>query len=84
MIDYEGLGLEPPPDTMRPSESGRVSGKVNYQQWLQDQPMKTQVEVLGKTRAKLFAEGRVMLQDLLWSDRTEYNLQQLRDRLMPK
>ena len=45
----------------RPSASGEVSGETNYQKWLKRQPASFQDDVLGKTRGKLFRDGRITL-----------------------
>lgn len=36
---------------------GQVSDKMNFEQWLRDQPKKYQNEYLGKTKAELFRNG---------------------------
>jgi SPP1 gp7 family putative phage head morphogenesis protein len=41
----------------RSAEDGPVSAKTSYYDWLKRQDKKTQVDVLGPTRAKLFREG---------------------------
>ena len=70
VVDYEGLGLTPPPETKittRPSETGRVPQKVSYGDWLYEQrargandkllkyePGELQIKTLGFERAKYF------------------------------
>ncbi len=57
---WEELGIdmkEAPPGT-RASMDGQVPASMNYQQWLKKQSNKTQEEVLGKTKAKIFREGK--------------------------
>jgi len=46
-------------DGTRPSETGEVSAKTTYPQWLRRQPKAFQDEVLGKARAKLFRDGKL-------------------------
>lgn len=41
----------------RASVNGSVDAKLNYYEWLKQQPEGFQVEALGKTRAKLFRDG---------------------------
>ena len=70
VVDYEGLGLTPPPETKittRPSETGRVPQKVSYGDWLYEQrargandkllkyePGELQIKTLGFEKAKYF------------------------------
>ncbi len=53
-IDLPEIGDE---GRTRASANGQVDAKVTYEQWLKDQPESVQVEVLGKTRARLFRDG---------------------------
>lgn len=41
----------------RSSEDGYVDANLSYYDWLKDQPAEFQDEAIGKTRAKLFREG---------------------------
>ena len=41
----------------RSSENGPISAQTSYYDWLRQQSKTTQKEILGKTRAKLFADG---------------------------
>jgi len=81
--DYEAVGLEPPPEGTRaarevPEDGSRrgargrrveVSSSTTYAQWLRDQPRRVQEEVLGRTRARMFREGR-SLGDMVRRDGT--------------
>lgn len=41
----------------RASKDGQIDSKITFDKWLEEQDSKTQVEVLGKTRYKLFKDG---------------------------
>lgn len=46
----------------RASIGGPVSEDIDYEQWLKDNPAK-QEKVLGKTKAKMFRDGKITLSD---------------------
>jgi SPP1 gp7 family putative phage head morphogenesis protein len=51
VVDYEGLGFEPPPPGKRASMGGQVPADMTYGEWLYGQPKSVQEDVLGaKTR----------------------------------
>ena len=51
VVDYEGLGFEPPPPGKRASMGGQVPADMTYGEWLSKQPRSVQEDVLGaKTR----------------------------------
>jgi len=52
-----GINLKEAPAGTRASMNGQVPSSMNYQKWLERQSVKTQEEVLGKAKAKLFREG---------------------------
>ena len=61
VVDYEGLGFEPPEEGTRATkrnpktgEPGQVPADITYGEWLYQQPYSYQEEVLGKGRAKYF------------------------------
>lgn len=58
IIDYEGLGIPPPPwgtyPSSRASAEGPVKGSWNYAKWLREQSAAEQDAVLGKNRGGLF------------------------------
>lgn len=44
-------------DDTRASRDGQVDSKTSFEDWLEEQDEKTKIDVLGKTRYKLFQEG---------------------------
>jgi hypothetical protein len=53
IVDYEGLGIEPPPEDERASASGLVPESTTYGEWLSKRPKAEQQEILG-SRSKYF------------------------------
>ncbi len=53
IVDYEGLGIEPPPEDERASASGLVPESTTYGEWLSKRPKAEQQEILG-SRFKYF------------------------------
>jgi len=47
VVDYEGLGFEPPPPGKRASMGGQVPADMTYGEWLYGQPKSVQEDVLG-------------------------------------
>jgi len=47
VVDYEGLGFEPPPPGKRASMGGQVPADMTYGEWLSKQPRSVQEDVLG-------------------------------------
>lgn len=78
LVDADALGLENLPEGKRASINGQVPGSTTYAQWLKGQPVSVQNEVLGKTRTKLFNEGKLEISKFVGSDLTPLNLDQLR------
>ena len=55
VIDYAGLGIDPPPPGNRGSDDGLVPQDQTYGQWLSKQPQKEKAEILGgERRAQIF------------------------------
>lgn len=77
VVDWEGLGIEPPPQGTRASAGGPVPASTTYQQWLYDQPRSVQNEILGASRAQLFRDRKITLRDLVRSDNSIVTLEQL-------
>lgn len=76
-VDWDRLGLEPPPEGTRASAQGQVSADTTYSDWLRAQPKSVQNEILGPSRAELFREGKVSLRDMVRSDGRRIPLDQL-------
>lgn len=60
-------------------KSVRVPAATRYEQWLRDQPVRVQEDVLGVARAKAFRAGDVGLRDLVRSDGRFVPIAQLED-----
>lgn len=58
--------------------AGYVSEKVLYPDWLRDQPVKVQREILGEARYKLFSKGGLTLDSFVDERGVSYTLEQLR------
>jgi SPP1 gp7 family putative phage head morphogenesis protein len=89
VIDYEGLDFVPPPPGRRASADGPVSVNTSYGQWLKDQPLKTQQDVLGPSKVPYFNRlvekygARDAMAKLVRDDGSELTLVQLRKRYGP-
>jgi SPP1 gp7 family putative phage head morphogenesis protein len=91
VIDYKGLGfpeLESEFET-RASKDGQVPANTTYGQWLKDQPLKTQQDVLGASKVPYFNRlvekygARNAMAKLVRDDGSELTLDQLRKRYGP-
>jgi SPP1 gp7 family putative phage head morphogenesis protein len=91
VIDYKGLGfpeLESEFET-RASKDGQVPANTTYGQWLKDQPLKTQQDVLGPSKVPYFNRlvekygARNAMAKLVRDDGSELTLDQLRKRYGP-
>ena len=85
VIDYEGLGFEPPRPGKRAAKGGMVDSDTNYGQWLLDQGAAQQQEVLGSKAPyfRLLARkygARDAMAKLVRDDGSEVTLKQLRKR----
>lgn len=81
-VDWAGLGMDPPPEGERAARDAdgnpiRVPSSTTYEQWLRNQPVKVQDEILGPGRARLFRGGSINLRDLVRGDRTTVPLSDL-------
>jgi hypothetical protein len=80
---FKDLGIDLPEfdeGGTRSSMDGQVSSGLTYPQWLQKQSVARQIEVLGKTRAKLMRDGGLTV-DKFTNDRGRWlNLDELRQR----
>ena len=91
VIDYKGLGfpeLESEFET-RASKGGQVPANTTYGQWLKDQPLEMQKEVLGAGKVSYFnrlAEkygAKDAMAKLVRDDGSELTLEELRKRYGP-
>jgi SPP1 gp7 family putative phage head morphogenesis protein len=78
-IDWNALGLDPPPEGTRASKDGQVSADLSAEEWLLEASQTTQDDVLGPTRAKLFRERRLSLRELVRTDGRIVSLEDLRE-----
>lgn len=89
VIDYEGLGLTPPPEGKRAAQGGMVPANETYGEWLYDGDSKTgrarQAEVLG-SKAPYFRKlsekygPKDAIAKFVRDDGSEVTLEQLRKR----
>lgn len=84
VVDWEGLGIEPPEPGTRASAGGPVPATMDYEEWLRGQPDEFQREVLGPGRYKLFTEERMSLRDMIRTDNTVIPLAELRGAREPE
>ena len=54
VIDYEGLGVTPPPPSKRRSRDGLVPANQTYGQWLNNQSKETKADILGPEKVPYF------------------------------
>jgi SPP1 gp7 family putative phage head morphogenesis protein len=54
VIDYEGLGVTPPPPSKRRSRDGLVPANQTYGQWLHNQSKETKADILGPEKVPYF------------------------------
>jgi len=85
VIDYEGLGFEPPRPGKRAAKGGMVDADTNYGQWLLQQGREQQEEVLGNKAPyfRMLARkhgARDAMAKLVREDGRELTLEQLRRR----
>jgi SPP1 gp7 family putative phage head morphogenesis protein len=77
VVDWAGLGLEPPPEGTRASAGGQVSADTQYSDWLKGQSATVQDEILGPSRGRLFRDGKVTLREMVRSDGRRVRLEEL-------
>lgn len=77
---WKELGFDPNIADTRASMDGQVPVELSYGDWLKKQSASRQAEVLGETRAKLFRNGGLKVEDM-YSQRGQYlTLDELRER----
>jgi SPP1 gp7 family putative phage head morphogenesis protein len=86
VVDYKGLGIEPPPPGKRASKNGQVPADQSYGQWLAKQSKATKAEALGKSKVAYFDKlsakygPKDAIAKLVRDDGSELTLQDLRRR----
>jgi hypothetical protein len=91
VIDYKGLGFPELESEFeaRASKGGQVPANTTYGQWLKDQPLKTQQDVLGASKVPYFNRlvdkygAKDAMAKLVRDDGSELTLEQLRKRYGP-
>lgn len=58
-------GMSEMPSSTRSSIDGQISTDVTFDQWMKSRPVEEQIQVLGKGRQKLYADGKITLADML-------------------
>lgn len=77
---WKEFGIKDPPPATRASMTGAVPEKITYKTWFRKQPANVQDEVLGKTRGKLYREGKVKIEGFVGKDYDTLTLDQLKRR----
>lgn len=90
IIDWEGLGLRPPEEVIgeakRQTQSGLVSAKETYGEWLAKQPNSVKVDALGKGKVAYFDKltqkygAKDAISRFVREDGSELTLEQLQKR----
>jgi SPP1 gp7 family putative phage head morphogenesis protein len=78
---FKELGLDVNlPESTRASMDGQVPAKTTYQEWLKNQSVARQNEVLGVTKAQLFRDGKLTLDKFVSPTGHVYTLEELKQR----
>lgn len=86
VIDYEGLGVTPPPPSKRRSRDGLVPANQTYGQWLHNQSKETKADILGPEKVPYFNRlarkygPTDAIRKFVSQDGSELTLDQLRER----
>lgn len=86
IVDYEGLGVTPPPPSKRRSRDGLVPANQTYGQWLHNQSKETKADILGPEKVPYFnrlarKHGPTdAIRKFVSQDGSELTLDQLRNR----
>jgi len=95
VLDWSAAGLEPPEEGVKWTRAYDAEGKplkglegrkyvkssTRYSEWLKDQPVAVQNEILGKGRAQLWRDGKIRLDQLVRQDGSTVTLGEFRKRL---
>jgi len=80
IVDWAGLGIEPPAPGKRASAGGPVSAKTDASKWLKDHPDQANT-VLGPKRADMLRNGSATLGEMVQADNTVLTLEELNARI---
>lgn len=89
VIDYAGLGFDPPPPGRRASAEGPVPADMTYGEWLSKQSKEIQADVLGPEKVGYFTRlsnkygPTQAMAKFVSDDGSELTLDQLRSRYGP-
>lgn len=78
--DWKDFGLKDPTPGTRASLNGQVAEDLTYEQWLKTQSVAGQNQALGKTKARLFREGKISIEDTINQRGDPLTLEQIRER----
>ncbi|KER01525.1 hypothetical protein LGZ99_20485 [Photorhabdus temperata] len=74
-----GINANEMPVGTRASMDGQVPADISYLEWLKNQPLKRQIEILGETRARLMRDGGID-PSAFFTDKGEFiNLDKLKE-----
>lgn len=76
--DELGINREEYSNKVRASMDGQIASPRNMESWLKGQSVARQETILGKTKAKLWRDGKFRLSDYVRDDRTIISLDELR------
>lgn len=79
---YKSLGIDSSKisERTRASANGQVPAELTYNDWLKGQPRDVVEEALGKSRAKLFIDGKLSVDSFTTNRRRELTLKEIRKR----
>jgi SPP1 gp7 family putative phage head morphogenesis protein len=75
-----GFDVDEIPAGMRASKGGTVRADITMAEWLKQQPKDEVIDMLGKTRAKLFLDGKLKLESFADDQGRVYTLEQLKEQ----
>ena len=68
VVDWKGLGIDPPAESTRASSTGQVKASTTYEEWFSGQSDGVQNDIIGPARAKLFRAGKITFRDMVGKD----------------
>jgi len=77
VVDWKGLGLEPPPPATRASAGGPVPASQTYEDWFRKLGPSEQNDIIGATRADLFRRGKITFRDMIAKDNSIVRIEDL-------
>lgn len=77
VVDWRGLGIEPPDEGTRASASGQVRASTTYEEWFRQQSSAEQDRIIGPARAELFRDGKISFRDMIGRDNRVLRLDEL-------